>query len=49
MRGRGVGAVVAIVATMVALSIVTTVLFVKPCGRGEGGLRLGGMLVAGCR
>jgi hypothetical protein len=40
---------VAIAAAVVALSLVASVLFVKRCAEGEGGLRLGGMLVGGCQ
>jgi|HubBroStandDraft_3_1064219.scaffolds.fasta_scaffold1585690_1 hypothetical protein len=45
MRARMLAVAVAIAAAVVALSLVASVLFVK----GEGGLRLGGMLVAGCQ
>ena len=48
MRDREVAAAVAIVAALVVLSILASVLFIKPCTRGEGGARIGSMLVAGC-
>jgi hypothetical protein len=36
MHGRGVGVVVAIAAAVLVLSLIASVLFVKPCDRGEG-------------
>jgi len=49
MRARMLAVAVAIAAAVVALSLVASVLFVKRCAEGEGGLRLGGMLVGGCQ
>jgi hypothetical protein len=48
MTNRGLAVAVAIVAALVVLSILASVRFVKPCARGEGEARIGGMLVAGC-
>lgn len=48
MGDRGLVVVMAIIAALVMLSILASALLIKPCARGEGGARVGNMLVAGC-
>jgi hypothetical protein len=48
MRDREVAVAMAIVAALVVLSILASVLFIRPRARGEGGVHIGSMLVAGC-
>ena len=48
MRNQGFAVAVTIVAALVVLSILASILFIKPCAPGERGVRIGGMLIAGC-